>query len=139
VSPVSYNLDSRSDFSPVKALSFKVALDEPSAFHSIIAVGAADMDVLRGQHDSETSLGHRGMGIMLLNNRLRNGETNDNALAGIALLAGYEVSAFMRAQPASVEARQLIVTCFTAFIWDAKNIRHPHEWPRRNAQAEGRP
>ncbi len=41
VAPASYMVDSRADFQHVKKLTFDVALEDPSAFHVLLAVGAS--------------------------------------------------------------------------------------------------
>lgn len=56
-----------------------------------MAVGAGDMGVMQGK-ESELALEHRGMSIKLVNQRLMKGDTSDSAIAGVALLAGSEVS-----------------------------------------------
>jgi hypothetical protein len=40
VAPASYLADSRADFQRVKKLTFDAALEDPSALHVILAVGA---------------------------------------------------------------------------------------------------
>ena len=50
------------------------------------------MAVMQGREDSEVALKHRWMSMKLLNQMLGKGDTSDSSIAGIALLAGAEVS-----------------------------------------------
>ena len=60
------------------------------------------MAVLQGRVESEAALKHRGMSITLVNKQLMSGDTSDTPLAGVALLAGYEVSGYPPALPYTV-------------------------------------
>jgi hypothetical protein len=50
------------------------------------------MAVLQGKTESALSLHYRGHGISLVNKRLAGGDTSNDTLGAIALLAGYEVT-----------------------------------------------
>ena len=50
------------------------------------------MAVIQGREDSEVAIKHRWMSMKLLNQMLGKGDTSDSSIAGVALLAGSEVS-----------------------------------------------
>jgi hypothetical protein len=93
---VSFRLDSRADFAPVKELSFHVSLSDPSAFHVILATAANDIAVLQGHDESPDAIKHRGLALRLVNKRLlqRGSDTSDASVAAVALLAGSEVRSY---------------------------------------------
>ena len=90
---MSFRLDSRADFAPVKELSFQVSLSDPSAFHVILATAANDIAVLQGHGESPEAIKHRGLALGLVNKRLLQlgSDTSDATIAAVAILAGSEV------------------------------------------------
>jgi hypothetical protein len=89
---VSFRLDNRADFAPVKELSFHVSLSDPSAFHVVLATAANDIAALQGKGESPEAIKHRGLALGLVNKRLLQpgSGTSDASVAAVALLAGSE-------------------------------------------------
>jgi hypothetical protein len=140
VAPVSYNLDSNSDFNPVKALSFKVALADASAFHVLLSAGANDIAALHGRQDSEDAIKHRGISISLVNKRLSMGDASDRALAAVTLLAGNEVSnCYPPLRIDDYERDSGAKYAYIASIWNATRLQYSHDWVGRAVKTQGWP
>jgi hypothetical protein len=95
VAPLSYQLDTRANFSHVKLLSFQASLSSPAAFHVILSAAASDIAALHGKQDSKEAIVHRGMAISGVSNALvkrdAGNKLGDESITGVALLAGNEV------------------------------------------------
>lgn len=86
-------------------------------------MGAGDKAILQGKEDSAIALKHRGMSMKLVNQRLMRGDTSDASLAGIALLAGSEVSTGTHSWTLyEVNNSVTNIDNITAALWDSKII-----------------
>ncbi|KAE9378982.1 hypothetical protein N431DRAFT_326830 [Stipitochalara longipes BDJ] len=91
--PGSLTAESRASFQGIKNFSFESALQHPSAFHVVLALGASHIAIMTGKEDSEESIKHRWMAVKTVNERLskKAAASDDSNIASVALLAGLEL------------------------------------------------
>jgi hypothetical protein len=70
---------------------------DPALLHATLGIVALHRDIVIGQEQSAESLGHKGLAIHAINDRLRTGtqQVNDENLGVVALLIKFEVILYM--------------------------------------------
>ncbi len=78
---------------PVQHRLYRVAVQDPAAFHAMLAYSARQLDSMRAADASKRALGHSSQTLRLIHDRIREPafECEDGLVMAVALLAFAEV------------------------------------------------
>jgi Fungal specific transcription factor domain len=89
-----YGFPQNSKFDILRDVSFALAIENPSGFHTILSAAATHMDAIHGRNPGRRAIWHRLEAICLLNQQLADPvlSVSDNTIVTISSLMATEVS-----------------------------------------------